>query len=43
MFGLTQIIKSPTRVACSRTSLIDHILASLPEKISEEGVRNVDL
>ena len=43
MFGLTQIIKSPTRIACRRTSLIDHILASLPEKLSQEGVRNVDL
>ena len=31
MFGLTQIIKSPTCIICSSTSLIDHILASLPE------------
>ena len=34
MFNLTQIIKSPTRIICSSTSLIDHILASLPERIS---------
>ena len=34
MFGLTQIIKSPTRITCSSTSLlIDQILASLPERI----------
>ena len=33
MFGLTQIIKSPTRITCSSTSLIDYILGSLPERI----------
>ena len=32
MFGLTQI-KSPTRITCSSISLIDHILASLPDRI----------
>ena len=43
MFDLTQITKSPTRIACSSTSLIDHILASLPERISREGVIHVGL
>ena len=43
MFGLTQIIKSPTGMACSSTSLIDHILANLPELLSQEGVINVGL
>ena len=43
MFGFTQIIKSPTRITCSSTSLIDHILASLPNRISQEGVMNVSL
>lgn len=43
MFGLTQIVKSPTRINCSSTLLIDHILASLPELISQEGVINVGL
>ena len=43
MFGSTQITKSPTRIICSSTSLIDHILANLPELISQEGVINVDL
>ena len=42
-FGLTQIIKSPTLITCSSTSLIDHILASLPDIISQEGVMNVGL
>ena len=43
MFGLTQVIKSPTRITYSSTSLINHILASLPEIISQEGVINVGL
>ena len=31
MFGLARMVKSPTRITCSRTSLIDHILASVTE------------
>ena len=34
MFSVSQIIKSPTRITCSSTSLTDHILASLPDRIS---------
>ena len=41
MFDLTQIIKSPTCLTCISTSLIDTILASLPERISQEDVINV--
>ena len=33
MFGLKQIIKSPTRITCRNTSLIDHILASIPSQV----------
>ena len=43
MFGLLQITKSPTRITCSSTSVIDHILVSLPGRISQEGVINVGL
>ena len=43
MFGLTQIIEYPTRIACNSTSLTDNILASLPERISQEDVMNVGL
>ena len=43
MFGLTQIIKSPARITCSSTSLIDHILESVPDRISQERVMNVGL
>ena len=43
MFGLTEIIKFPAHKTCSSTSLTDHILASLPDRISEESVINVGL
>ena len=43
MFGLKQIIKSPTRITCKNTSLIDHILASIPSRISQHGVINVSV
>ena len=43
MFGLSQIIKSPTCITCSSTSLTDHILTSLPDRISQEGVIKVGL
>ena len=39
MFGLIQVIKSPTLINRSSTSLTDNILASVPERISLE-VRN---
>lgn len=35
MFGLTQIVSFPTRA--TRPSLIDHILASVLARISQEG------
>ena len=43
MFGLTQIIKSPTCIICSSISLIDHISLSLPERIFQEGAINLGL
>ena len=35
--------KSPTRVTCSLSTLIDHILASFPSRVSQKGVINVGL
>ena len=43
MFGLKQIIKSPTHIICRKTSLIDHILASIPSRILQHGVINVSV
>ena len=36
-------MKSPTHITCSSTLLIEHILASLPDRISQESVINVGL
>ena len=41
MHGLKQLIQSPTRVTCSTSTLIDHILTSDPSRISKKGVINV--
>ena len=34
LYGLEQQIKSPTRVRCSASSLIDHILTTFPQRES---------
>ena len=38
MFGLKQLIKIPLRVTCSSSTIIDHILASFLNRISQQGV-----
>ena len=43
MFGLKQLIEVPTRVTCSSSTIIDHILASFPNRISQQGVIDVGL
>ena len=41
MFGLEQIINSPTSITCRNTPLLDHFLASIFWWISQLGVVNV--
>ena len=41
IFGLKHIIKSLSSVTCRNTSLIDHILASIPSQLSQHGVINI--
>ena len=43
MFGTKQIIKSRTGITCRNTSLTDHILASIPSRISQHSVINFSL
>ena len=43
MHGLKQLIQSLTRVTCSTSTLIDHILTSAPSRVSQKGVVNVGL
>ena len=41
MFGLKQLMEVSTRVTCSSSTIIDHILASLPNRVSQLGVIDV--
>ena len=43
MFGLKQLLEVPTRVTCSSSTIIDHILASFPDRVSQQGVIDVGL
>ena len=42
-FGIKQIISSPTRVTCNTSSLIDHVLTNVEEKISQSGVLDIGI
>ena len=41
--GLEQVIKSPIRVKCSTSSLIDHILTAFLGRVSQQGIIDVGL
>ena len=41
MFGFKQLIEVLTRVTCSSSTIIDHILASFPSRASQQGVIDV--
>ena len=43
LYGLKQIIKSPTRVTCSTSSLIHHVLTNFPERVSQQEIIDVGL
>ena len=43
LYGLEQLIKPPARVTCSTFSLIDRILITFPERISQQGIIDVGL
>ena len=43
MFGLKQLIEVPTRVTCTSSTIIDHILASFPNRVSQQGVIDAGL
>ena len=43
MHGLKQLLKSPTRVTCSTSTLIDRILASFSLRVSQKGSIDVEI
>ena len=42
-FSLHQLIKVPARITCDRATIIDHILASYPERVTQQGIIDVGL
>ena len=40
-FSLHQSIKVPTRTTCNSATIIDHILASYPERVTQQGIIDV--
>ena len=43
IFSLTEIIKEPTRITCSTSTLPDHIFTNSSEKVSQKGVVDVGI
>ena len=43
MHGLKELVQCPSRVACSTSTLIDHVLATFCSRDSQKGVINVGL
>ena len=42
-FGLHQLIKVPTRITCNSATIIDYILSSYPERVTQQGIMDVGL
>ena len=43
IFGLKQLTENPSRITCSSSSIIDHILVSFPDRLAQWGILNVGL
>ena len=43
LFGLYQLIKAPTCITYNSTTIIDHVLVSYPEIITQQGIIDVGL
>ena len=43
LFGLKQLIKCPTHITCNSSSILDHVLASFSDRVSQSGVIDVDI
>ena len=41
LFGLKQLIKSPTRVTCNSSSIIDHVLTSFSDRVCQRSAIDV--
>ena len=42
-FSLRQLIKVPASITCNSATIIDHIFASYPERVTQKGIIDVGL
>ena len=42
-FSLKQLISSPTRIIYNSSTIIDHILASYPDRVSQKGIIDIGI
>ena len=42
-FGFRQLISCPTRISCCSSTIIDHILASYPDRVSDKGIIDIGI
>ena len=43
MFDLEHLVLSPTRITFSSFSILDYILVSFPDRVTQQGILNVGL
>ena len=43
VFNLKQLISCPTRITCSSSTIIDRILASYPNRVSQKGIIDIGI
>ena len=42
-FSLRQLISCPTCICCSNSTIIDHILTSYPDRVSQKGIIDIGI
>ena len=42
-FSLKQRISCPTRISCSSSTIVDHILTSYPDRVSQKGIIDIGI
>ena len=43
VFNLKQLISCPTRITCSCSTIIGHIIASYPKRVSQKGIIDIGI
>ena len=43
LFGLNKLINCPTRATCNSSSILNHVLASFPDRVSQSGVIDIGI